>query len=315
MNSGAPFEYDYSNVYNSAVQPSTVHCKNTALVRYFVRYLLQRIMSVLKWEMPERWAENYFKYVLFCWGFLVTLNTDKYGVIPQAAGLAGRDVFYRPREAIVTNPLLKGPKHLLIGEQCTMFRLQPDYGGVMDIVNLYADLMALTVETTGVTLVNSKLAYVFGATNKAGAESFKKMYDQIASGEPAVVVDKKLMGEDGEIKNWASFTQNVGQNYIVPALLSDLCKLEQMFDATIGLPNANTDKRERLISDEVNANNVSTMTTMDMWLDELKQCCDAHNEMFPGEENYVNVDWRVKPDEIKEEGETDESDDVDPGAV
>ena len=314
-NTGAPFFYEYENAYNSAVQPSTVHCKNTALVNYFKRYLLQRVISVLKWNMPKRWAENYFQYVLFCWGFLVTLNTDKYGVIPQGCGLAGRDVFYRPREAIVTNPLLKGPQFLVIGEQCTMFRLQPDYGGVMDIVNLYADMMGLCVESAGISLINSKLAFVFGATNKAAAATFKKLYDMIASGEPAVVYDKDLLMGDGKPADWTTFAQNVGQNYIVSDVLSDLSKLEQMFCSAVGLPNANTDKRERLITDEVNANNVSTISTMDMWLDELKKCCDNHNEMFPGEENYVSVDWRVKPDEIMNGGASDESDAFNSGAL
>ena len=67
---GIPAQYDHINVQNSIIQPSTVHCQNTGLQWYFQRYLLQRIMSVYKWELPDNWAENYFKYVLFCWGYI-----------------------------------------------------------------------------------------------------------------------------------------------------------------------------------------------------------------------------------------------------
>ena len=48
----------------------------------------------------------------------------------------------------------------------------------------------------------------------------------------------------------------------------------------IGIPNANTDKRERLITDEVNANNVDTQTLCAQWLEELQECCARVNKMF-----------------------------------
>ncbi len=290
MYNGIPFSADYINAANSVVSPSTVHCRNTTLSLYFQRYLLQKAMSVFKWEMPSEWSKNYTLYTLYCWGFFAVVNTDKYGVIPQACGLRGYDVFYQPTNAIITNPLLSGTLEPRIGLQCELVRLQPDYGGIMDIVSYYADMLALCAESVGMNLVNSKLAYVFAAENKAMAETFKKLYDQIAAGNVSAVIDKQLFREDGK-PNWQMFNQNVGQNYVADEVLSDMRKIESMFCTEVGIPNANTDKKERLITDEVNANNIETRSKCDLWLEELKESCAKVRDMFGIK---LDVNWRYK---------------------
>lgn len=300
---GPPIYYDYANRYNAITMPSTVHISGTALAHFFKRYLLQKTISVFRWGFPTSWPANFFLYVLYCNGFLAVVNTDRFGVVPQPCGLRGYDVFYQPTNAIITNPLLRGTLEPRIGKQCVLLRLSPDYGGVMDLVSVYGDMMALCLESAGVNLLNSKLAYVFTAADKSAAESFKKLFDRVASGEPAVVQDRKLLTEAGE-QSWGAFSQNVGQNYIADRILADLRKIENMFDTAIGIPNANTDKRERLISDEVNANNVETATRCDMWLDELKKGCEEVNQMFgPLLDRPLSVEWRVPPvvEEVKED--------------
>lgn len=285
---GIPASADYINTSNSAVSPSTVHCQNTALSRYFQRYLLQKAMSVFEWDMPDTWSKNYTLYTLYCWGYFAVVNTDNFGVIPQACGLRGYDVFYQPTHAVITNPLLKGTLEPRINLQTVLVRLQPDYGGILDIVTYYADLLALCAESVGMNLVNSKLAYVFAAENKTSAETFKKLYDQIANGNVAAVIDKQLMREDGK-PNWQMFNQNVGQNYIADRVLADMRKIETMFCTDIGIPNANTDKKERLITDEVNANNFETRSKCALWLEELQDSCKKVEEMFHVK---LSVKWR-----------------------
>lgn len=299
---GAPFFYDHANAMVSQVTPNTVHVKNVGLTRFFQRYLLQKAISVFKWNLPENWSRDYFLYVLYCWGFIAIVNTDKFGVIPQGCGLKGYNVFYQPRSAIIQNPLLSGTLEPVIGKQCTLLKLQPDYGGIMDLVSFYAQEMALASEAIDVNLLNSKLSYVFTASNKNAAESLKKLYDRIASGEPAVVIDKNLYNDDGSV-SWEAFQQNVGQNYIAGDLLSDLRKIEAEFDTKIGIPNANTDKKERLITDEVNANNVETRNLPELWLESLQKGCKEANAMFG---INISVDWRNEPVHAVEEVLEDE---------
>ena len=305
-----PAFYDFANAFTSYNQPGTVHTQNTVLVGYFRRYLLQKAMSVFKWKLPDTWQRNYFLFVLYCWGYIAILETDRFGVIPQQCGLRGYNVFYQPTHVIVTNPLLKGIREPRIGEECVLMKLQPDYGGIMDLVNFYAEELALCSEAVSVNLLNSKLSYVFTAQNKSTAESFKMIFDKIASGQPAVVQDKNLLGDDGK-PAWQAFNQDLKTTYIAGDVLSDMRKIEAMFCTDIGLPNANTDKRERLISNEVNANNVETFSRADMWLEELKRSCEEARDMFGIE---LDVDWRVDPNENPEGGAADEGKAVDPGA-
>lgn len=289
-----PAYYDVVNGYNGVIAPSTVHVKNTGLARFFKRYLLQEAMSVFEWKMPETWDKAYFLYVLYVIGYIGIIYTDKFGVIPQHGGLGGYNVFYAPKYMLIANPLLKRTYQPKIGVDCACLRLEPDYCGLYDIVDYYGDLMALTAETCGVNILNSKLSFVFGADNKASAESYKALYDDLASGNPAAVVDKNLLDDDGSLRVQL-FTQNVGQNFIADKLLQVLRDIRQMFLTDIGIPNANTQKKERLISDEVNANNFETRAKCSLWLDELKKGCKQARDLFGIE---LDVDWRK---ELREE--------------
>lgn len=288
------------NVHNNNVGISGVAVSDSGLSRYFQRYLLQRAFSIFEWRIPENWSAEYLLYSVYCWGHVAVVNTNAFGVIPQCGTLHGYDVFYRPTNVQITNPLLRGILSPRIGRECEIIRLQPDYGGIMDIVTFHADMMALCAQTAGVNLVNSKLSYVFAARNKNAAMSFDKMYSEIMSGKPAVVVDKDLFNEDGSA-SWEPFEQNVGQNYIAGQILDDLRKWEQRFLTTIGIPNANTAKKERLIVDEVNANNAETESLSALWLETLKKSIEKVLKLFPGLD--LSVDWReeFKPAEITEE--------------
>ena len=283
--------YDYINLYSASRSPSTVHVKNTRLQRYFRKYLLQKAFSVFKWTLPEEWDEDYFLYTLYCRGFIAILNTARYGTICQECSPGGYNLYYRPSYVIVTNPLIRDTLTLNIDRDCVLLKLQPDYSSIMDIVCYYADQLALCSEAMGVNLVNTKSGVVFGAEGKAQAEAYKKMFDNLSEGDPAVVIGKKLLNEDGT-PNWFPFTQNVKESYITSDVISDMRKIEAMFDTEIGIPNANTDKRERLISDEVNANNVETATRCELWLETIRKGIKKANTMFG---LTLAVDWRVDP--------------------
>lgn len=299
------YNYEFINSYNATVSPSTVHIKNTGLARFFKRYLLQEAISVFDWKLPETWSKNYFLYVLYVIGYIGIVNTDRFGVIPQHGGLGGYNVFYQPRYMLINNPLFAGTLKPVIDEDCVCLRLQPDYCGLYDIVDYYGDLMALCAEATGINLVNSKLSFIFAAKNKATAESLKALYDKIAGGEPAAFADKELFDDEGNL-TVSMFNQDVGRNFIADRLLDTMRTIRCQFLTDIGIPNANTDKRERLITDEVNANNFETRAKCSVWLDELQKGCRKVKEMFGVD---ISVDWR---EDLKEkEVQTDDPDTTD----
>lgn len=292
VNSNPPFDYQTLNYYNAQRSPSTVHVKNTRLRRFFRKYLFQKAISVFKWNLPEEWDKDYFLYTLYGLGYIAVIDTDKFGVICQGGALGGYNLYYRPSYIIITNPLIQGTITANLDTDCALIKLQPDYSSIMDIVGYYADQLALAAESLGINLLNVKSGTVFGADSKAKAESYKKMYDNLSDGEPAVVVDKKLLDDQGN-PTWFPFTQHIKESYVVSDILSDMRKIESMFDTEIGIPNANTDKKERLITDEVNANNIETATRCELWLEEIRKGLTKANEKY---KLNLEVNWRVNPE-------------------
>lgn len=298
-----PIMYNYINAGNAQFSPSTVHVKNSALAMYFRRYLLQRAMSVFKWEAPEQWNMDYFRYVLYCWGYIAIINTREFGVIPQQCHLGGYNVFYAPTYAVISNPKLTGILEPRIDSQCTVIKLQPDYGGILDMVYYYADQLALYGEAAAMNVQNSKLGYVVGARTKGMAEAIKKAFDLIMQGEPLSVYDKNADPDGGPL--FETFAQNLQQNFIAPDILEAMRRVENEFCTKIGINNTNTDKKSRMLVDEVNANNEEVRSLADLWLETLQDGCSKAKDMF-GLDTF-NVDWRYKD----EQG----SDSFDPGPV
>lgn len=289
--------YELNNIIGSAVVPGAVHPLQNRTAAYFFRYLLEKAISVFKWQLPDNWNEDYFTYVLYLAGYVGIVRTEKFGVIPQWGTLSGYNVFYAPARFLFSNPLI-GSENLIIHEECELFKLTGDYCGLTDILSYYSSQMAQLAEAVAMNATNSKLSKIFWAKDQASAESFKKMYDKINSGAPMVAVDKDLKQKSEDNKDalsWAWFSENLKENYLVSDMLSDLRKLENDFCTNVGIPNANTDKRERMITDEVNANNVETTTRAARWLERLQDCAQRVNAMYG---LNISVDWRVKPNDV-----------------
>ena len=277
-----PYDYEIQNIVASSYTPANPKVRGSYEYALFCRYLWQKAISVFKWILPETWETEFVTRVLYGLGFMVVVDTPKFGIIPQPGTVGGYNVFYEPLYAMIANPLLPDltGKQMIIDRDCSIIKLTPDYLGIGDLVGYYAEKMSLASQALSVNFSNSKLSYVFGAKDKTQAATFKKMFDQILNGEPAVVIDKSLYNDDGS-PNWQIFNQNLQQTYIVSDLISDLRKIEAEFDTKIGIPNANTDKRERLISDEVNANNAETSSISDLWLDTIREGIKKTMKLYP----------------------------------
>lgn len=285
MSSGAMdamFDYDFINRYNALFSPSTVHCKNTFLVNYFSKYLLQQAISRYDFTLPDKpgWNKAYFTYTLFCAGYGAVVNTPKFGTIFQFCSLNGYDINYMPKFVTIANPALDETIEREIGKDCEVIKMQPLYGSIMDIIGFYADLMALTSEAAGVNILNSKLAYIFTAGRRNIADSFKRLYDNVASGEPMVVADEKLLDSETGRMKIEYFAQDLKSNYIANDLFESLKNIENKFLTDMGFNNTNAEKRERLIVDEVNANNEAIQSKANLWLETMRESMDKVNRMF-----------------------------------
>ena len=291
MNTLAPYSFDELNQLESRIVPGTLKPSDNAMAGYYRRWLAERVFSIFEFKgTPEGWNTEYMKWCLICYGLCAVLNTNKFGVIPQKCGFSGYDVYYRPTRALVVNPLFDKTYDLRIGKECELIRMTPDWRGIGDIIGYYADMLALASTSIITNLYNSRVSYVFSASTKAIAESFKAMYDKIADGNAAVVVDKNLFNEDGT-PNWLPFTQDLNNTYIVDKLQAAERAFLNEFYTYIGIPNIQFEKSERLTRTESGINDYATICLVDLWKRTMKESLDKVNKLFG---LNVSVDYNEK---------------------
>lgn len=308
---GLPGWYDYAESYGvknlgaSSYFPSS-DGKDSITYRYFVRTLLQMAMSPAELTVPEEWPINYVLYMLYCRGFGVIFRSDEFGLIFNGCTLYGYDWAYQPKNAAVNNPALPSTKYqnLELGKNAAVIRLRPDYGSIMDTVCYYAGQLATAASSLNINLINAKLAYVFACADKTIAESFKRLYDDIASGRPAVFADKKLFDDEGNLKVQL-FQQDLSSMFIGLDMLETMRGLMNAFGSSVGIPNANVTKRERLNSDEVNANAFETAAIPIVSEEVISRDIEQAIRLFPELEGKLSFILRkeVRPDASADDGD------------
>lgn len=276
-----PVGFRAVNLATATKSPAGVQTINNQTAWFYARYLMKRAISAVKLTIPEEWDKDYVSYILFGYGFGVVVNVPRYGVIFQGCTLYGRNVYYQPTRAMTANPLYLPPAQgWIIGKNCEIVKLQPDFSGMLDIVWTYASRLALAYESWQMNTQNSKLAYVIGADGKSQAATFEKLFDKIQSGVPAIAVGQNLFTKDGK-PLWDVFSANLAQNYVAPEMSADMRSIMSEFDSFVGIPsNPNSTKKERQIVDEVNANNIETDTIIDLCVNTLNDGFQRVNKMF-----------------------------------
>lgn len=276
------FMYDFINAYESRQQPSNIHLTNTADFHMYFRYFLQKVTSAIIIDnFPAEWEWDYFMDVLILAGHIGVINTSRFGVIPQQCNPYGYNVFYHPTNIIVTNPVFSASEQtdFVIGDECEVITLTPDWRGCGDIINAYAQRCALVWSDVDVAGALSKLGYVFAAKDKAVAETYKALLDDIMSGKLGVVTGAKLFDENSNAM-YQLFDNDVSKNFeIVTKGIDAVAKLIQRFDEEIGLPTVQ-EKKERLISSEVETRLPSILSKIELWVDCINRSLEKVNRMF-----------------------------------
>lgn len=281
--SAPPIYFDHANLIYNAETPTGTHPRDNATTQYYIRYLLKRAMAMFKFDLPKTWDESYFKYVLFCFGYLCVIDSPRFGIIPQQCTLSGYNVFYRPAYTIVTNPLMTGGNgngRYQIGVSTELISLQPDFSGIMDICTLHAERLAYLHEALVMNLQNSKLAYLFLTDDKNAAQLFKAAIDQVQQGQIAVAAGSKLKDKKtGELK-YQFINNDIRRNFIAMDILEAMRIEFSNFDSKLGIPNVSYEKKERINVSEAEMSRFESETLLDTMLESLTAGANAVNEMF-----------------------------------
>ena len=276
-----------------ATKPSEVDGVLNSSAMYYRYYLLKKLFGRFDFVIPESWNKDYMLDALFMEGYFIVTDTEA-GVVPLRAGLTGINIYNHPTTAIVANPVL-GNFERTIGVDCALVQLQANYSGVFPMINRYATMLAMCDSSIAVNLMNTKAAFVFGASNKAQAETFKKMYDELTCGKPAVFMKDGLNDE-------SLFVMPVKQNYIADDVQLLKRKIVNEFLTEIGINNTNLDKRERLTNEEVNANDQEVIANIQHWIDNITYGINEVNKMFGLDVRFTVRDFGGRENESSEPG-------------
>ena len=276
--------YNYGGMY---LAPPFMNNSPNASMDYWARSLFQRLTALIDFEgLPEQargqygWDKDAFKYGLYMLGYQIVFRSKTYGVVPQPGALTGFGLQYQPAGAIINTPYFQFDKELRIGLDCELIRLTPDYTGVYDIVTKYAAELKEIDTSIRSAARNSRLAYAMVASNDKSARTLKAIREKIINGDDAII-DEKIMRDKAnpDTLPWFQFDRDVKNSYILGDLLDARRTTLVDFYREIGVRMLD-DKKERMLTAEVDAGNAETFIRSEVWMESLKESCEKVNTMF-----------------------------------
>ena len=299
--------YKLENFFSGVQAPGAVIKNNSDAFWYWVRALYHRLCSTIEFKLPDEWnrARDYFEACLFARGYLTVFYHDDFGTVFQDSEPSGYDFYYQPVSMLVTNPLIKESLNLVIGEDCENIKLTNDFRGCLDIIYRYAAKLANMDAAIDMNIINSKFGYLLTGRNKMASAALKMAYDKMQRGEPMVIIDKSVVEGIGEDVPFELLSRdNLKNSYLVTDLINDAKSLIDSFDSEIGIKNLGvSEKRERMISSEVEARQSDASARISLWGECLDNSIKAVNEMFG-----LDISYRFRfLDEITPDSASDEN--------
>lgn len=275
-----------TNMYGDffGLNPNDVKGQSNTTNFYYTKYLFNKIYSVFDINLNDTdWKLNAFRYSVFRYGSNCAYNHKIYGWILGYWTPRKFDIYMNPVEwnFHVFNATVDKTMGTMIGtpENSVIFNIFDDYSGFYDLVCATSELMANCEKTMNVALMNANVNLMGEADSLKHAEELKVQYSEATKGKPLVIIKrrKKTLNEKSEPPLYP-FTQHDTLTSADKILTSRRTILNN-FLTEIGIKNANFQKKERLITDEVNANNQETSANVTIALDNLTKCFDKFNKL------------------------------------
>lgn len=275
---------------------------------YFFKSLLSKCDSLFEWQnLPETINENFLNSCLFLNGYIAFF--EKGGSLhANIGGLGGKpDENYYNTRFILANPVL-GNAEFEIGKTCEIiYNTSSDQqllnltltqtGGLYTLIYTTATMLTDNVLSINSAQINSRVQSVFRADNDGQAQSARAFLERQYSGEPfSIITSDELQKFD--VLNLATDT---GDN------LTHLIELHQHIIADfynqIGITTTPYQKKERLITDEINSIDKMTACTLSAMLSARQEACEKINKMFGTQISVSLADFLNVPRGTSEEKE------------
>lgn len=255
---------------------SVAQFSNNITFSYYYYKMMLIVRNLFEWSglpnnMEGRWIERY----LFADGACVFFKDPNLGYM--VAGIAqdgGVNCYDDPTTLtpVATNYVYAGTSPLTNGEDCYLIHNNDLRLPEFSVVRYYAYKLTNIDRAIDVNIEAQKTPTIVTCTDKQRL-SLKQAINQRKDNEPVIFTDN-------------SFDKNMitTLDLNTPEVFKDLQVQKHMvlneFFTDIGVNNANMDKRERMVANEVEANNEQVKACEDVLLRSRQEACKRINEIF-----------------------------------
>lgn len=271
-------DYEILNVKSMAK-----NLNNMTYTLYY--YKLSAIaMSVFKWNnlpnnIDERWIEKY----LFHNGECMIFNDDMFGLMVSKVNRNGINHYDEPTDLYPVATNYSNTKSYINGVECVLIK-NNDYSFPTHIATqLYAYRLADITRTQDVNINAQKTPVLIKCSEKQRL-TLRNVYSQYQGNEPVIYGDKSSDFQDIEVLK-------TDAPVIFDKLQLQKHQLMNEYLTMLGINNANMDKKERLVDDEVQANNDEVEFFLETMLKTRQRACEEINRIFG---TNISVERRVE---------------------
>lgn len=265
---------------------------------YWANVLTERIINIFEWNginFKQKEIEILLHYIGYC-GILKFPKGKELGV--TFGSMSG--VTNYPDEFTTwtwSTPLQNGMNK--IGVDCVIVNNNQTRFPTYQIVEIYASLLAHVDLSLQAILINSRCSAITKASTQEQVDAMAAWYTSLTNGDSMAVLDKSnfdnLIGEEG-IKVLGSL---VPANLKIDDYYQIRENLLKSFYSEIGI-NSNRDKRERVVTEELDSNLNRILFNIEDMLKERQDACKQINAMF-GTNWSVKFNKEIELQKLKEE--------------
>ena len=295
-------DYVQNAIYSKFLNNNTQQEKS--LEEYMYRRLLTELaVNRFKWTgMPEEIDCRFLELTLFYQALSLFYFEERFGkyMAVRGGGIGAINALDQPTEYLaILNGTDGTPNRQLKKDECvpiwSNYLRTPDW----DVVTIYSKRLSDFDVTVDTNVIGLRHPTVF-AVEESERQSFVNIFRTIQRGEPAIYGYKNLSPQDLKDK---LFALNTGvQTSAVTDVQISKSKVWNECMTYLGINNSNQEKRERLVEDEVSANNDQVNAFRNIALNARKQACEEINKMFG---LNVDVEWNLDSSYDEEEMEDD----------
>lgn len=218
-------------------------------------------------NIQERHIENY----LFDHGKCLWFEDKDYGLMCLPCQGLGFNVYNDPTRWVATG---FNYRKTIPASKCVLMENNKLRVPTYDAVMYFVRQMYEVVRARDVNIKTLKLPFLI-ATDDKTLLTVKKVLQDIDNNVHALITDKNAVNLEETLK-----VLSTGAKPFTAELTDVYHDIMNECLTYLGINNANTDKRERLITDEANANNQFIESCSEMFLESRKRALEDVNKMF-----------------------------------